>query len=162
MNLYFIRTAAALFLVSSVACTTQDQSAVADATTSPFRDLNLVHADIPVVLAEAQKAPYGVPADCGCSSLESDIRVLDEALGPDLDAPATADNPGLIERGSKAAGSAAVGALRSTAEGVVPFRGWVRKLSGAERYSNKVSAAIAAGVVRRAFLKGLRVSKVCT
>jgi len=162
MNACLIRTAAALFLVSSAACTTQNQSAIVDATTSPLRDINLVHAEIPAVLAEAQKAPYGVPADYGCSSLESDIRALDEVLGPDLDAPATADNPGLIERGTKAAGSAAFGALRSTAEGIVPFRGWVRKLSGAERYSNKVSAAITAGVARRAFLKGIHVSKECT
>ena len=82
-------------------------------------------------------------------------------LGPDLDAPASASNPGLNERGSNAVGTAAVDALRRTAEGVVPYRGWVRKLSGAERYSKQVAAAIAAGTVRRAFLKGLRASTEC-
>jgi hypothetical protein len=43
----------------------------------------------------------------------------------------------------------------------VPFRGWVRKLSGAERYSRQVAAAIAAGAARRAFLKGLAQGKGC-
>ena len=161
MDSYLSRIAAALLLILSAACTTQNQSAVADATTTPLRDINLVHAEIPVVLVEAQQAPYGVPANYSCSSLESGIHALDEVLGPDLDTPATANNPGLIERGSNAASTAAIGALQSTAEGVVPFRSWVRKLSGAERYSNKVAAAIAAGVVRRAFLKGLRVSMEC-
>src|SRR5664280_2970956 len=71
---------------------------------------------------------------------------------PDLDTPATESNSGLIERGSNEAKSSAVDALRSTTEGIVPFRGWVRKLSGAERYSHKVAASIAAGTVRRAFL----------
>jgi hypothetical protein len=44
---------------------------------------------------------------------------------------------------------------------VVPYRGWVRKLTGAERYSKEVAAAIAAGTVRRAFLKGVVVTRGC-
>ena len=63
----------------------------------------------------------------------------------------------LLERGADAAGNA----LQRTAEGVVPFRGWVRKLSGAERYSRQVAAAIAAGTVRRAFFKGLGQAQGC-
>ena len=144
-----------------VACTTQKQLGLVDAAATPLSDLNVVRAEIPAVLVEAQKEAYSVPSDHSCASLTARVRALDEVLGPDLDAPASASNPGLIERGSSAAGTAAVGALRHTAEGVVPFRGWVRKLSGAERYSKQVAAAIAAGTVRRAFLKGLRVSKEC-
>lgn len=45
---------------------------------------------------------------------------------------------------------------------MIPFRGWVRKLSGAERHSRKVEAAIAAGTVRRAFLKGVAITKDCS
>jgi hypothetical protein len=45
--------------------------------------------------------------------------------------------------------------LRGAAESVIPFRGWIRKLDGAERHSKEVAAAIAAGSVRRAFLKGV-------
>jgi hypothetical protein len=37
----------------------------------------------------------------------------------------------------------------------------VRKLSGAERYSKQVAAAIAAGTVRRAFLKGMAQASAC-
>ena len=140
-----------------VACASSDSSKVSTAATTPLNDLNLVNAPIPEALAAAQKAPYAAPADSSCSALASAVRTLDEVLGPDLDAPASDTNPGLIERG----GSAAASALQRTAEGVVPFRGWVRKISGAERYSQQVAAAIAAGTVRRAYLKGLSRGKGC-
>jgi hypothetical protein len=139
------------------ACATPDAARQSDspAAATPLHDLNIVRAEIPPVLIAAQKAPYALPADRTCPSLASEVQALDVALGPDLDTPATAANPGLVERGAAAAGNAAVGALRGAAEGVIPYRGWVRKLTGAERYSKDVSAAIAAGTIRRAFLKGL-------
>jgi hypothetical protein len=131
------------------------------AATTPLADFNLVKADIPSVLQSAQKSPYAMPPDRTCQSLSTEVQALDAALGADLDTPATASNPSLIERGGGAVGNAAVGAFRGAAEGVVPFRGWVRKLSGAERYSREVAAAIAAGTIRRAFLKGVGQASGC-
>jgi len=127
---------------------------VRDAATTPLSDLNVVRADIPPVLVAAQKAPYAAPADKSCAALSGDVQALDAALGADLDTPVTGSNPSLIERG-------AADALRNTAEGVIPFRGWVRKLTGAERYSREVAAAIAAGTIRRAYLKGLGAAGGC-
>ncbi len=134
--------------------------AVAGAATAPLSDLNLVQAKIPPALRTAHAAPYAVPATPGCEALGGELAALDEALGPDLDAPAGAP-ANWRERGQDAAGDAAVDALRNTAEGVVPFRGWVRKLSGAERHSREVAAAAAAGTARRAFLKGLGQAAGC-
>ncbi len=145
---------AAVLLTS---CASSDQAKVAEAVATPLNDLNLVHAPIPETLAQAQEAPYGMPADSSCTGLAAEVSALDGDLGPDLDSPPSESNPGLIERGS----SAVVGVVRKSAEGVVPFRGWVRKLSGAERYSRKVAAAIAAGTVRRAYLKGIAYAKGC-
>ncbi|MFO1338303.1 MAG: hypothetical protein U1F53_08705 [Burkholderiaceae bacterium] len=136
-------------------------NAVAQAVTSPLNDLNMVQAPIPPALKLAQKAPYAPPAEPGCDAIAAQVKGLDEVLGTDLDAPPSPHNPGLVERGSKEVGDAATGALKSAAEGIVPFRGWVRKLSGAERYSKEVAAAIAAGTVRRAFLKGLGQAQGC-
>jgi len=138
-------------------CASSSQDKVAHAATTPLSDLNVVRADIPEVLRAALAAPYAAPADGSCAGLASAIRALDEVLGPDLDAPPSAGNPGLLDRGE----DAATGALQRTAEGVIPFRGWVRKLSGAERYARQVSAAITAGGVRRGFLRGLAVAKPC-
>lgn len=134
---------------------------LAQAAVTPLNDLNLVKAPIPSALATALKAPYAVPADASCAALAAEVQALDAVLGADLDTPATAANPSLIERGTGAAGDAVVGAVRNTTEGVIPFRGWVRKLTGAERYAREVSAAIAAGTIRRAYLKGLGQSASC-
>lgn len=134
---------------------------VGKAITTPLSDLNLVRADIAPVLIDAQKNPYGTPLDGSCQALAAEVVLLDGVLGADLDTPATALNPSLVERGSSAAQGAATGAIRRAAEDVIPFRGWVRKLSGAERYSRDVLAAIAAGTVRRAYLKGLGQAQGC-
>jgi hypothetical protein len=134
---------------------------VTQAAATPFSDLNLVRAAIPPVLLEAQKKPYAEPEDVTCPGLSALVRALDEVLGPDLDTPATEANPGLLERGGGLAEEAGGSALKGAAEGLVPFRGWVRRLSGAERYSRSVAAAIAAGTVRRSYLKGLGEARGC-
>ena len=134
---------------------------ITQAVITPLEDLNLVRADIPPVLAAAHRGAYAAPADRSCPALAIEIEGLDAALGADLDIPATASNPGLVERGTAVAGDAAIGAIRGAAEGVIPFRSWVRKLTGAERYSREVAAAIAAGTIRRAYLKGLGQAAGC-
>ncbi len=151
-----------LLIAALGACSTTDQGKVTTAVTTPLTDLNLVNAPIPEALAAAQRAPYAMPADADCKALALEIKTLDEVLGADLDAPQSEANRGLLERGSDMTSAVAVGALQRTAEGVIPFRGWVRKLSGAERYSARVAAAITAGGIRRGFLKGMRASKGCS
>jgi hypothetical protein len=149
-----MRTTMMLLVALALSACANGEKNVRDAATTPLSDLNVVRADIPSVLAAAQKAPYAAPADKSCMALAADVQALDAALGADLDTPATGSNPSLIERG-------AADALRNTAEGVIPFRGWVRKLSGAERYSREVAAAIAAGTIRRAYLKGIAQAGAC-
>ena len=125
------------------------------AVEAPLADLNLVQEKIPAVLEAAVKAPYALPSERSCPALTNEVNALDGALGADLDTPPTAANPGLVARGTTMVGNAANDALRGAGESVIPFRGWVRKLDGAERHSKEVAAAIAAGSVRRAFLKGV-------
>jgi hypothetical protein len=156
------RQALSALALALAACAAPRKSPIVDAATTPLRDLNVVHATIPALLREAQKSPYLAPSDQSCGALSAEVRALDEVLGPDLDAPVSASNPRLIERGSTLVGDEAVGALQGAVEAVMPFRRWVRQLSGAERYSKKVAAAIAAGAVCRGFLKGLRVAHGCS
>jgi len=129
--------------------------------TQPLSDLNLVHAKVPPVLAEAQRGPYATPADQSCEALDTEVRELDAVLGADLDTPPTHSNPSLLERGGAIVTEAAAGAVKSAVQVAVPYRNWIRKLSGAEKYSKEVAAAIAAGGVRRAFLKGFRQARGC-
>jgi hypothetical protein len=120
-----------------------------------------VNAPIPAVLLEAQRAPYAEPADGTCAGIEAQVIALDAVLGADLDTPQTPINRSLIDRGATAATQAATQQVRGAAESVVPFRGWVRYLSGAERYSREVVAAIAAGTARRSYLKGMGYVRGC-
>ena len=138
------------------------EQAVTQAATAPLSDLNLVQAEIPPLLRQVQKNPYAAPEDDSCRGLTAEVMALDAVLGEDLDSPPNPNRPNLLERGAGAVGEAAVGAVRSTTESVIPFRSWVRKLTGAERYSREVIAALAAGTARRSFLKGLGLAGNCT
>ncbi|WP_294639272.1 hypothetical protein [uncultured Aquabacterium sp.] len=131
------------------------------AAMTPLGDLNLVRTEIPAALQEAVAGPYALPTDVTCVHLNDMVHALDDALGPDVDAPRDGSDPALLERGVDMAEDASVSAVRRTVEGFVPFRSWLRKLSGAERHSRKVSAAITAGAMRRAYLKGLRQGQGC-
>ena len=128
--------------------------------TSPLSDLNLIRAEISPALTAAVNGPYLPVSDKSCESISAEVMALDYALGPDLDAPAGVD-PDLMEKGAAELGNAAVGALRRTVEGAIPFRSWIRKFSGAEKHSREVATAVAAGIVRRAFLKGLGMAYAC-
>jgi hypothetical protein len=156
---------AAISLAFSVAllsaCTTGDRTKLTSAVGTPLTDLNLVQDRIPESLVVAKEEPYRVPVDQSCRSLSEQIDALDEALGADLDKAATLEDPGLIERGTNMAHDEAFKAITRTVEGVVPFRSWVRKITGSERHAKRIAASIAAGSIRRAFLKGIRVARLC-
>ncbi|WP_232540195.1 hypothetical protein [Azohydromonas aeria] len=124
------------------------------ALTTPLSDLNLMKVKIPPLLAEARKAPYRLPDSPVCAEVTAEVEQLDAVLEPDFDATPEQRKSSALERGAGMAGKAAVGAVRSAAADVIPFRGWVRKLTGAERHAREVDAAIAAGNARRAYLKG--------
>ena len=65
-------------------------------------------------------------------------------------------------KGASFAAQAALDAVKDTAEGVIPMKTWVRKLSGADQADKRAHRAINAGMVRRAFLKGLGVMHNCS
>ena len=134
---------------------------VAEAVTSPLADFNVLRTQVAASLTKAMQDPYAAPTDMGCTTLAQEVQLLDTALGPDVDAPPTKNNPDLIEQGGVAVQDAAIGAIKGAAEGIIPFRNWVRKLSGAEAHSREVADAVAAGIVRRAYLKGLGQAQSC-
>lgn len=134
---------------------------VGQAAITPLSDLNVVQQKIPAALLEARDGgAYKVPEKLDCPSVQYEITRLDVALGADFDA-GDKDKPSLLERGGDMAENYGVGFVRRTMEGFVPFRSWLRKLTGAEKHSKQVAAAIAAGGVRRAYLKGLRQGLGC-
>lgn len=127
------------------------------AATAPLRDLNVMRAKIPDILLQAMADPYArPPRRYTCATLIGLVRPLDDALGPDIDRINIEDED-MMDRGK----STALGAAADLASDAIPFRGWVRKLSGAERHDRLVRDAIMAGAVRRGYLKGLGEAKGC-
>jgi hypothetical protein len=135
---------------------------IGTALVSPFSDLNIVRTNIPVILVSAKKAPYAINESDTCESHLNELEALNAVLGTDLDEVKYDEKGNLIEQGGVALGDAVVGALRGVTEGVIPFRSWVRKITGADRYAKDVAAASMAGLVRRAFLKGVVKTKSCS
>lgn len=142
------------------ACSTQDQVRVSQAAITPLSDLNLVKKDIPAPLVEARQNAYASPA-AQCAAIWTEIEQLNAVLGADLDQPANDEHPSLLERGVDAVKGSAIRAIGRTTEGVVPFRSWVRKLTGAEKHDREVLASVTAGAVRRGFLKGIWLARDC-
>jgi hypothetical protein len=157
-----IKFVPAAALVALGGCASNTASRMGAAAAAPLTDLGIRKEDIPAVLAKAQENPYLMPAAQSCAAIALEIRELDDALGPDYDAPAVKTDESFMEKASDVAEDQAVGAVQRTAEGLIPFRSWVRKLSGAEKHAKQVSACVTAGSVRRAFLKGLAASQHCT
>lgn len=133
------------------------QGSVQGAATTPLRDLNVMKVEIPEILLETLKSPYArPPRNWKCPALAELIRPLEAALGPDLDQLPSPDED-LMDRGKQTALSVA----GDLAGGAIPFRGVVRRISGAAGHDKLVQSAILAGSVRRAYLKGLGEARGC-
>ncbi len=142
-----------------VADAPKQASKVEQAATTPLNDLNLMRERIPQVLLRAQADPYGVPADPSCQSLKGDIVALDAALPADVDVQGAVQRDGGLVFTPE---DAVVYAIQGAVGGIIPFRSWVRKLTGAERRSKALALALASGMARRSYLKGYARSMECS
>lgn len=146
---------AALSACASTRAVSTDNPAnpAGDIAAQPVRDLNITRVEIAQVLLEAAQAPYAAPVPSDCPHLSDRILELDKALGLDVDAAGE----------KRRAGDAVGDLLMDAARGVfsLPFRGVVRRISGAERHDRDQRAAILAGMVRRGYLKGMARAQGC-
>lgn len=129
--------------LAGCATTTHPASAVdpvGAALAQPFRDLSLIRGEAPSDLLRAAAEPYRALRDCAAIAAELDM--LKSLLGPDVDAAQAKDN-----------GAGFAGAVVSGAAGL-PFRGVVRRLTGAHKRDEGVATAVLGAMVRRGFLKG--------
>lgn len=113
---------------------------------APFQDFNLIRDEIPQVLVEAQRERYPDTKDWSCEMIRERRDELTKVLGP--------DEQEQKDFGDRAA-DAVQKALTNTTTGWIPFRGWIRKLTGAERHAQKVANAWESGIVQRAYLYGV-------
>ena len=153
----------AVLAISLAGCSVAGQvrDGFGDAVTAPFVDLNVRRDQIPTVLLQAQANPYDRRNLNQCSTVGAEVARLNEALGPDRDEPGVPDNPNLNERAQDALAEAALDAIRDATTDFIPYRDWIRRLTGAQARSKDVQDAVEAGRLRRAFLKGLGMRLNC-
>ena len=141
--------------------TMQQRDTFRDAATAPLEDLNLKQKSIPPVLQRAVTDPYDVTGLNRCEPIAAEIGRLDAALGPDLDEAPPPDNRSKGKKVADAAYGAGVAGVRDTTRDVLPFRNWIRRLTGASKHDKAVAKAIQSGGVRRGYLKGLYNAVTC-
>ena len=134
----------------------QTKSTVGNAASSPMHDLNVMREKIPPVLLQAMADPYARPTPATCQAIIGRVRELTYALGDDLDNQVDEE----LTTDEKRAGTGRE-IVRAGAESLLPFRGVVRRLSGAEQHDKLVDQALMAGSIRRGYLKGLGEARGC-
>jgi hypothetical protein len=141
--------------------TMQQRDTFRDAATAPLEDLNLKQKSIPPVLQRAVEDPYDVNGLDRCEPIAAEIGRLDAALGPDLDEVPPPDERSRGKKVADAAYGLGVSGVRDTTRDVLPFRSWVRKLTGAAKHDKAIRKAIESGSVRRGYLKGVGMRMNC-
>ncbi|WP_454760792.1 hypothetical protein [Caulobacter segnis] len=141
--------------------TMQQHDTFRDAATAPLEDLNLKQKSIPAVLQRAVADPYDMTGLDRCEPIAAEIGRLDAALGPDLDEAPPPDNRSKGKKVADAAYGVGVSGVRDTTRDVLPFRSWIRKLTGAAKHDKAIAKAVQSGGVRRGYLKGVGMRMNC-
>lgn len=144
----------------SVDAVDQTRRGVADAAISPLRDIGLVRPEIPQPL-QGLNYPYQAnQLIAGCPQVLYEIGQLDAVLGRENYQPGAKRS--LTDQGMSGASDATVGLVQDTVDDLIPFRGWVRRASGAEDAQKRYIRALELGHTRRAFLRGYGAALGCT
>ncbi len=131
-----------------------DEQRVGDAVARPLADTNIKRRKVPELLETALDKPYSLDGLKSCGSLRGAVRDLDGVLGPDVDTPRV---PGDRRRGAELA----LDTAGDIFAGLLPFRGLIREVSGAQSAERHERAAVFAGVARRSYLKGVMQARNC-
>lgn len=149
--------------VSAAACssgnTADTRRGVSGAAAIPLRDVGLIRPEIPLLLRN-QQYPYSTAAlGEGCSAVAREIGHLDAVLGPESYQPGP--NRNAWDRSGDFVEEQTIEAAESTAQDLIPFRSWVRRISGASQAEREALRAVANGQQRRTFLRGYGASLGC-
>ncbi|MEJ0010678.1 MAG: hypothetical protein WDN72_09485 [Alphaproteobacteria bacterium] len=141
-------------LAQSTASDTFNDAAAA--VTSPLDDIGLRQKPIPAVLVQIEDNPYIDPSPKTCATIKDEVGELDTVLGSDVDAPKIilTRQQQMEHTGAGLLHDGIVGLVKSRLS-FLPFRGVIRKITGADKHENEMKQAYEAGKLRRAYLKGL-------
>jgi len=149
-----MRLLATIFFAATTAAANAQQASpgIKREATQPLRDTRIEREKIPETLLLAISAPYSLENTRSCAQITEEVRKLTLALGDDVDVPGKAKGEGAY---------IAAAATRAAVNTLIPGLGLVRVITGADKAQRRAEAAAHAGTVRRAFLKGLGLTKGC-
>lgn len=151
--------AAALALGACSSGRTADtRRGVTGAASIPLRDVGIIRPEIPLLLRNLQY-PYSTATLADCAAITREIGQLDSVLGPESYDPGP--NRNVWDRSGDFMEEQTVQAAEDTAADIIPFRSWVRRISGASRAEREALRAVANGQQRRTFLRGYGASRGC-
>ncbi len=110
--------------------------------------------EAPPKLLAIQGDPYSLAGLGKCSALIREVTELNEVLGPDVNEVVDKDRE---KKREETAGRVA----GSLAGSIIPFRGLIGEVTGANAERRRYAAAVYAGTVRRGFLKGVGLQRGC-
>lgn len=150
----FTALSALLIVAPGYAQSAKDvEKAAENMATSPLKDANIMQEDIPSLLVQASAAPYAMGGLKTCKQFSAAISQLDGVLGPDVDV--------VKAKEGQSVGEVALDGVQTVASSLIPGRGIIRKITGADAHDEKVRAAYYSGGLRRAYLKGTARAKGC-
>lgn len=138
--------------------TADTRRGVSDAAYIPLRDVGLMRQEIPLLLRNLQY-PYATATLTDCAAISREIGQLDAVLGPESYQPGP--NRNIWDRSGDFVEEQTISAAENTAQDLIPFRSWVRRISGASRAEREALRAVANGQQRRTFLRGYGASLGC-
>lgn len=121
----------------------------ANSVTEPFDG-----KEAPPKLLEIQGDPYSLAGLGKCAAIIREVEELNAVLGPDVNEQVDKDR---AKKREETAGRVA----GTVAGGIIPFRGLIGEVTGANAERRRYAAAVYAGTVRRGFLKGVGLERGC-
>lgn len=121
----------------------------ADTVTEPFDG-----KEVPEKLIAIQGDPYSLAGLGRCAAIIREVGELDAVLGPDVNQQ--------VDKSRAKKREETAGRVAGTVAGsVIPFRGLIGEVTGANAERRRYAEAVYAGTVRRGFLKGVGLERGC-
>lgn len=110
--------------------------------------------EVPAKLLSVQENPYSLAGLGKCAAISREIGELNDVLGPDVNEQVDKSRG---QKREETAGRVA----GSVAGSIIPFRGLIGEVTGANAERRRYALAVYAGTVRRGFLKGVGLERGC-
>ncbi|MBB5686187.1 hypothetical protein [Sphingobium boeckii] len=122
------------------------------AARQPLEDFNIAKDEIPPKLIAIQDDPYATKGIKTCRQISDEVEALNAVLGADVDS---------TDEEKRKTIDTAIDVGGGLLTGLIPFRGIVREVTGANAATKRYQRALYSGISRRSFMKGMGKAKGC-